>query len=104
MGVPEPDRRALEVLAEAAVQRRLQEGVTGGPHTLRHTFASQFLAKVPDLGLLAEILGHSEESVTRHYQHMLPERLARARNVVSIGMPGTNSPVPKSRRPIAAIS
>ncbi len=27
-----------------------------------------------DLGLLAEILGHSEESVTRLYQHMLPER------------------------------
>jgi hypothetical protein len=61
--------------------------VTGGPHTLRHTFASHFLAKVPDLGLLAEILGHSEESVTRLYQHMLPERLARAPNVVSIGMP-----------------
>lgn len=51
-----------------------------------------FLAKVPDLGLLAEILGHSEESVTRLYQHMLPERLARARNVVSIGMPGSNGP------------
>ena len=36
-----------------------------GPHTLRHTFASMFLAKVPDLGLLAVILGHSEEAVTR---------------------------------------
>jgi hypothetical protein len=59
----------------------------GGPHALRHTFASHFLAKQPDLGLLAEILGHSEEAVTRLYQHMLPERLARARNVVSIGMP-----------------
>ncbi len=62
-------------------------GLQGGPHTLRHTFASHFLAKEPDLGLLAEVLGHSEESVTRLYQHMLPERLARARNVVSIGVP-----------------
>lgn len=76
---------------------RKKAGVTGGPHTLRHTFASHFLAKVPDLGLLAEILGHSEESVTRLYQHMLPERLARARNVVSIGMPGSSGPRAKGR-------
>ena len=30
---------------------------------------------------------HSEESVTRLYAHMLPERLAKARNVVSISLP-----------------
>jgi integrase len=48
-------------------------GFLGGPHRLRHTFASHFLVKVPDLGVLAAILGHSEESVTRLYAHMLPE-------------------------------
>lgn len=68
---------------------RKKAGLQGGPHTLRHTFASHFLAKQPDLGLLAEILGHTETSVTRLYAHMLKERLARARDVVSISMPGT---------------
>lgn len=66
---------------------RKKAGLKGGPHTLRHTFASHFLAKNPDLGLLAEILGHTETSVTRLYAHMLTERLARARDVVSIAMP-----------------
>ncbi len=66
---------------------RKAAGLRGGPHTLRHTFASHFLAGQPDIGLLAQVLGHSEESVTRLYQHMVPERLARARNVVSIGLP-----------------
>jgi len=37
--------------------------------------------------VLAAVLGHSEESVTRLYAHMLPERLAKARNVVSISLP-----------------
>jgi integrase len=59
--------------------------LTGGPHTLRHTFASMFLAEQPDLGLLATIMGHSDEAVTRLYSHMLPGRLAKARNVVSVG-------------------
>ena len=61
--------------------------LSGGPHRLRHTFASIFLAKEPDLGLLAVVLGHSDEAVTRLYAHMLPGRLARARNVVSVTPP-----------------
>jgi integrase len=61
--------------------------LSGGPHRLRHTFASMFLAQQPDLGLLAVILGHSDEAVTRLYAHMLPARLAKARNVVSVSPP-----------------
>ncbi len=71
-------KRQFERACEAA-------GLSGGPHRLRHTFASAFLSSVPDLGLLAVILGHSDEAVTRLYAHMLPDRLARARNVVSVG-------------------
>ena len=70
---------------------RKAAGLRGGPHTLRHSFASHFLAGQPDIGLLAQVLGHSEESVTGLYQHMLPERLARPRNVVSIGLPPARS-------------
>jgi integrase len=58
--------------------------LSGGPHRLRHTYASRFLAQQPDLGLLAAILGHSDEAVTRLYAWMLPSRLAKARDLVGI--------------------
>ncbi|HVY46490.1 MAG TPA: hypothetical protein VHB21_11455, partial [Minicystis sp.] len=32
-------------------------GLRGGPHTLRHTFATHFLREVPDIYLLAKVLG-----------------------------------------------
>jgi len=60
-------------------------GVAGNPHMFRHTFASMFLQKVPDLFLLAQILGHSTTRVTELYSHLLPGHLARARNAVSVG-------------------
>jgi integrase len=56
----------------------------GGVHQLRHTFASHFLEAVPDLDVLAEILGHSQKRTTRLYAHMLPGRFARARNAVNL--------------------
>jgi len=58
-------------------------GLKGGVHQLRHTFASHFLARQPDLLLLAEVLGHSDTAVTGLYKHMLPDHLSRARNVVN---------------------
>jgi len=58
-------------------------GLRGGPHKLRHTYATHFLAKVPDLHLLAQILGHSHARTTRLYAHLLPEHLDRARDAVS---------------------
>lgn len=66
--------------------QRIQKlaGLSGGVHTLRHTFASHFLQERPDLPLLARILGHSHTRVTELYSHMLPEHLERARNVVAL--------------------
>lgn len=60
--------------------------VDGTPHMFRHTFASHFLAnrKTADLGLLAEVMGHSHTRVTELYSHMLPDHLKRARNAVNI--------------------
>lgn len=63
---------------------RAAAGLKGGPHTLRHTYASHFLATTPDLALLAEVLGHSDTAVTRLYKHLLPDHLARARNAVQM--------------------
>ncbi len=56
----------------------------GGPHTLRHTYASHFLAAQPDLYLLSQILGHSYQRTTTLYAHLLPDHLERARDAVSI--------------------
>jgi integrase len=58
--------------------------LTGGPHTLRHTFASHFLRAVPDISLLALVLGHSHTRVTELYAHLLPGHLERARNAVNL--------------------
>jgi len=61
--------------------------LTGGPHKLRHTFASLFLQRQPDLFLLAEILGHSSITTTKLYAHLMPDHLARGRGAVKIPMP-----------------
>lgn len=62
---------------------RSKAGLTGGPHKLRHTFASHFLKRVPDINLLARVMGHSDAEMTRTYAHRLPDHLARARGAVS---------------------
>ena len=60
-------------------------GEPGTPHWTRHTFASHFLAKCPDMFLLAKILGHSTTYVTEIYAHLMPGQLARAVNAVNLG-------------------
>jgi integrase len=77
---------------------RIAAGLKGGPHTLRHTFASHFLKAVPDLFLLAKVLGHSYERTTKLYAHLLPDHLARARNAVSIGPSATPAGTEAKRR------
>lgn len=61
--------------------------LVGGPHTLRHTFASHFLQTTPDLFLLARVMGHSDTRVTKLYSHLMPEHLERARNGVNFEAP-----------------
>jgi integrase len=66
---------------------RDKAGLSGGPHQLRHSFASLFLQAVPDLFLLGQILGHSTGRMTELYSHLLPGHLDRARNAVSFPVP-----------------
>lgn len=61
--------------------------VGGSPHVCRHTFASHFLAAVPDMFLLAQVLGHSHVRITKIYSHLLPGHLARARDAVMLAPP-----------------
>lgn len=63
--------------------------IVGGPHRLRHTFASTFLAAKPDLFALGRILGHSHTRVTELYSHLLPDHLATTRNVVTFDVAAT---------------
>lgn len=79
-----PDARFKEMQTKA--------GVTGGAHTLRHVYASQFLQAKPDMFLLAEVLGHTHVRMTALYSHLLPSHLEAARNVVNIG--GTMATAP----------
>jgi integrase len=74
--------------------------IAGGPHRLRHTFASLFLEKRPDLFALGRVLGHSHTRVTELYSHLLPDHLATTRNVVVFDAPAQNHPqtTPKGGR------
>lgn len=60
--------------------------LTGGPHQLRHTYASLFLQNTPELSLLARILGHSQTRITEIYSHLLPGHLDRAKNAVNLSV------------------
>lgn len=66
---------------------RRAAGLKGGPHRLRHTYATQFIEGRDDMRLLAEVLGHSDAAVTRIYGHVSARHLERARNVVNIATP-----------------
>jgi len=76
--------RALKLATALAKKAdRKARDIVGGPHRLRHTYASTFLSVKPDLFALAKVLGHSHSRVTELYAHLLPEHLAATRNVVS---------------------
>lgn len=85
---PTRDGRRYERFPDALFKEMQKDAnVSGGPHVLRHSYASAFLQAVPDLFLLANVLGHSHTRITELYAHLLPEHLDRARNAVNIGPP-----------------
>lgn len=76
--------------------------IKGGPHRARHTYASHFLERRPDLFLLGKVLGHSHSAVTELYGHLLPEHMAEARNLVTFDAapikPATRTRTRRSRQ------
>jgi integrase/recombinase XerD len=76
--VPQPTDRVLSVrFVWHAFRTRLDRaGITRpriSPHSLRHTFASHFIARGGSLRRLQSILGHSSLSTTEQYVRDLPE-------------------------------
>lgn len=63
---------------------------TGGPHRLRHTYATYLVLESRDLFLASKILGHTHTRVTEIYAGLLSDHLDRARDAISI--PATVSP------------
>lgn len=56
-------------------------GITGvrvSPHSLRHTFATRYIANGGDPYALQELLGHSDPKTTMVYVHMTGRRLKEA--------------------------
>lgn len=62
------------------VTTRKRDGIT--PHTCRHTLASWLAQDDVQLMKIAKILGDTEDTVRRHYAHLVPKDLDQAVNRV----------------------
>lgn len=55
------------------------------PHSLRHTFASQLIAKGVDIKVISELLGHEKVSTTYNiYAHLMPDQKEKAIQALDI--------------------
>jgi integrase len=84
-------------------QRKFDEcrkaaGLEGGPHTLRHTYATHLVRQTRDLLLVARILGHSHTRVTELYADILPDHLDVARAALSFACPVGPATVAATRK------
>lgn len=75
------DRRALQVYFKRAAKELLNKDLTF--HSLRHTFATEYLKKYPqDIRTLQVLLGHSRIDTTAIYSHVsIDDALQRASEV-----------------------
>jgi site-specific recombinase XerD len=87
-GRPAPARAPLTYSGVMQAYKRIlrRAGISGprsGPHTLRHTFATEFLRRGGSLPALQRILGHADVSTTQIYMHLLMGDLRREHSSAS---------------------
>ena len=58
-------------------------GVRGGAHSLRHTFATEYLRNGGDLYRLSRIMGHSSTRITERYLHLIVDDLVEEHRRIS---------------------
>ncbi|HWQ52967.1 MAG TPA: tyrosine-type recombinase/integrase [Bryobacteraceae bacterium] len=61
-------------------------------HRFRHTFVRILFQDGVDVGMVAVLIGDTEEMVRKHYSKWVPERQARVRNVLKGALVGTPKP------------
>ncbi|MCS7197561.1 MAG: tyrosine-type recombinase/integrase [Candidatus Bipolaricaulota bacterium] len=76
-GDPLKRRYLIEIVTNLAKEAGIT-GVRCSPHTLRHTFATQFIRNGGDPFALQRLLGHSDISTTMIYVHMAGTALREA--------------------------
>ena len=79
----------MSITGIQSVYRRIfaLAGVRGGPHALRHTFATEYLRGGGDLYRLSRILGHSNTRITERYLHLVAEDLIEEHRRLSPALP-----------------
>ena len=73
-----PHRISLRIIQESMKRYAMKAGVSPSlitPHVLRHTFATDLLAKGVDLRTIQEFLGHKNIAATQIYAHLTSKQL-----------------------------
>jgi integrase len=65
-------------------------------HSLRHTYASQFMMNKGNIFDLQKILGHSSIEMTKRYAHLSNEHLLKASNIISFSGEDSTEIAPKA--------
>lgn len=71
------DKRGVQQVFKRLVARAGIEGRKRGPHTFRHTFATEYIRAGGNVFTLQRILGHSSVDTSMLYVHMVEADLAR---------------------------
>lgn len=77
-------RMTLPSLSRACIRDSRRAELTGGLHTLRHTYISHLVMAGVPLRTVQKLAGHSTVTVTERYAHLAPEYLQKAGTSISL--------------------
>ena len=72
------ERKNLSLISTMFRKIVKSAGLTGGLHSLRHTYASHLVQAGVPLYSVSKLLGHSTVEMSARYSHLAPETLAEA--------------------------